>query len=111
MVVTKIGVIGAGQMGHGITLVSAQAGYDVLLHDMKEEYVQKGLAAIEKFINKSVEKGKITADDKKKIMGKIRVNEKILINFGFITSAFFLVWLSLITIIKYDLNPFVKLVS
>jgi 3-hydroxybutyryl-CoA dehydrogenase len=77
MVVTKIGVIGAGQMGHGITLVSAQAGYDVLLHDMKEEYVKKGLAAIEKFINKSVEKGKMTADDKKKIMGKIRGTTKL----------------------------------
>lgn len=77
MVVTKIGVIGAGQMGHGITLVSAQAGYDVLLHDMKEEYVKKGLAAIEKFINKSVERGKMTTDDKKKIMGKIRGTTKL----------------------------------
>ena len=42
MKVQKIGVIGAGQMGHGIALVSAQAGFTVVLQDIKEEYVEKG---------------------------------------------------------------------
>ncbi len=77
MAMTKIGVIGAGQMGHGIALVSAQAGFDVLLHDMKEEYIQKGVAAIEKFVKKSVEKGKMTEDEKKKIVGNIRVTTRL----------------------------------
>lgn len=77
MNIKKIGVIGAGQMGHGIAFVSAQAGFDVLLHDIKDEYVQKGLASIEKFTNKSVEKGKMTMDEKKKVMDNIRVTTRL----------------------------------
>ncbi len=72
MNIKKIGIIGAGTMGHGIALVSAKAGFDVLLHDIKDEYVQKGLASIQKFVEKSVEKGKMTPEDKKKILGKIQ---------------------------------------
>ena len=41
MAVKKIGVIGAGQMGHGIALVAAKAGFDVILRDIKDEYVKK----------------------------------------------------------------------
>lgn len=71
MNIKKIGIIGAGTMGHGIALVSAQAGYDVLLHDVKDEYVKKGLASVEKFVDKSVEKGKMTSQEKQHIMGHI----------------------------------------
>jgi 3-hydroxybutyryl-CoA dehydrogenase len=71
MSIKKIGIIGAGTMGHGIALVAAKAGYDVLLHDIKEDYVKKGLASVEKFIDKSVEKGKMTPEDKKQILGRI----------------------------------------
>jgi len=71
MTIKKIGIIGAGTMGHGIALVSAKAGYDDLLHDIKDDYVKKGIASIEKFIDKSVEKGKMSSDDKKHIMGRI----------------------------------------
>lgn len=71
MSIKKIGIIGAGTMGHGIALVSAKAGYDVLLHDVKDEYVKKGLASVEKFVDKSVEKGKMTPEDKTQIMGHI----------------------------------------
>jgi len=77
MVVKKIGVIGAGQMGHGIALVSAQAGYEVILRDIKDEFVKKGINGIEKFLNKSIEKGKITEADKKKIMSKIKGTTKL----------------------------------
>lgn len=77
MSVKKIGVIGAGQMGHGIALVSAQAGFDVILRDIKDEYVQKGVSKIEKFLDKSIEKGKMTTDDKKKIMGHIKTTTKL----------------------------------
>ena len=55
MAVKKIGVIGAGQMGHGIALVAAKAGFDVILRDIKDEYVQKGLSKIERFLDKSIE--------------------------------------------------------
>ncbi|UCD14779.1 MAG: NAD(P)-binding domain-containing protein, partial [Thermoplasmatales archaeon] len=44
MKINKIGVIGAGQMGHGIALVAAKAGFDVILRDIKDEYVKKGLS-------------------------------------------------------------------
>ena len=77
MVVKKIGVIGAGQMGHGIALVSAQAGYDVVLRDIKDEYVQKGIGKIEKFLDRSIAKERITEDDKKKIMSKIKGTTKL----------------------------------
>src|SRR5512136_2206332 len=71
LTIKKIGIIGAGTMGHGIALVSAKAGYDVILHDIKDEYVKKGLSSVEKFIDKRVEKGKMTPEDKKNILGRI----------------------------------------
>ena len=72
MAVKKIGVIGAGQMGHGITLVAAQAGYDVIMRDINEELVKVGIKKIDKFLTKSIEKGRMTEDEKKKIMGRIK---------------------------------------
>ena len=72
MVVKKIGVIGAGQMGHGITLVAAQAGYNVIMRDINEELVKVGIKKIDKFLTKSIEKGRMTEDEKKKIMGRIK---------------------------------------
>jgi len=77
MVVKKIGVIGAGQMGHGIALVAAKAGYDVILRDIKDEFVKKGLSKLERFLDKSVEKGNMTADEKKKILSHIKGTTKL----------------------------------
>jgi 3-hydroxybutyryl-CoA dehydrogenase len=71
MIIKKIGIVGAGTMGHGIALVAAKAGYEIVLHDIKDEYVKKGVGSVEKFVDKSVEKGKMTPDDKKNILGKI----------------------------------------
>lgn len=77
MVVKKIGVIGAGQMGHGIALVSAQAGFDVIIQDIKDDFVQNGLSKIDKFLTKSIQKERITANDKKKIKAKIKGTTKL----------------------------------
>jgi 3-hydroxybutyryl-CoA dehydrogenase len=77
MTIKKIGIIGAGTMGHGIALVAAKAGYEVVLHDVKDEYVKKGLGSIEKFVDKSIEKGKMTSEDKKNILGKIHGTTKL----------------------------------
>ena len=77
MKIKKIGVIGAGQMGHGIALVTAKAGFDVILRDIKDEYVQKGLSKIERFLDKSIEKGKMTADEKKKILSHLKGTTKL----------------------------------
>lgn len=77
MTIKRIGIVGAGTMGHGIALVAAKAGYEVVLHDIKDEYVKKGLGSVEKFVDKSVEKGKMTPDDKKNILGKIHGTTKL----------------------------------
>ncbi len=77
MNVKKIGVIGAGQMGHGIALVFAQAGFEVVLQDIKDDYVQKGLVKIERSLDKSIKKGRITKEDKEKIISKIKTTTKI----------------------------------
>ncbi len=71
MTIKKIGIIGAGTMGHGIALVSAKAGYDVILNDIKDEFVKKGVASIQKFIDKSIEKGRMTPEEKQSILGRI----------------------------------------
>jgi len=72
MEVRKIGVIGAGQMGHGIALVAAKAGYDVVLNDIKQEFVNSGMSKIDRFLGKSVEKGRMTPEEKGTIMGRVR---------------------------------------
>jgi 3-hydroxybutyryl-CoA dehydrogenase len=68
MIIKKIGVIGAGQMGHGIALVAAKAGFRVILSDTKEEYVENGINRIEHYLDRSINKGKITSKEKEKII-------------------------------------------
>ena len=72
MEIKKIGVIGAGTMGHGIALVSAQSGHEVVMRDIEQSYVDKGIARIDKFLSKSVEKGKISAEDKGLIFARVK---------------------------------------
>ncbi len=71
MDIKKIGVIGAGTMGTGITQVAATADFDVLLHDVEEDFLQKALARLDKTLSKLIEKGKIEGD-KDTILGRIR---------------------------------------
>lgn len=72
MEIKVIGVLGAGTMGNGIAQVAAQAGYQVIMRDIEDRFVENGLKAIDKFLSKSVEKGKITEDQKKGIQARIR---------------------------------------
>jgi 3-hydroxybutyryl-CoA dehydrogenase len=71
MSIQNIMVIGAGQMGSGIAQVCAQAGYSVVLHDMQEEFVQKGIGIISKNLNRSVEKGRLDESEKESILSRI----------------------------------------
>ena len=91
MKINKIGVIGAGQMGHGIALVSAQAGFDVVIRDTTDDFIKKGIGKIEKFLDKSIEKGKLCTDDKKKVLSKIKGTTKLddLKNMDLIVEAIF----------------------
>lgn len=61
--IEKIGVIGAGEMGHGIAEVSILAGYDVILRDIKQEFVDEGMEKIEESVDKLVEKEKVSEKD------------------------------------------------
>jgi 3-hydroxybutyryl-CoA dehydrogenase len=72
MEIKLIGVIGAGSMGNGIAQVASQAGYQVIMRDVEDRFVQNGLKAIEKFLSKSVEKGKMAEGQKKEVLGRIR---------------------------------------
>ncbi|MDI6813040.1 MAG: 3-hydroxybutyryl-CoA dehydrogenase [Desulfitobacteriaceae bacterium] len=67
-------VVGAGQMGSGIAQVAAQAGYVVLLNDIKEEFVNRGLQTIEKNLSRNVDKGKLTATEKENILSRIKIS-------------------------------------
>jgi len=59
-------------MGNGIAQVAAQAGYHVVMRDIEDRFVENGLKAIQKFLTKSVEKGKMTDEQKKEVLGKIK---------------------------------------
>ncbi len=72
MEIKKIGVLGAGTMGNGIAQVAAQSGFEVVMRDIEERFVENGLKAIEKFLSKSVEKGKMTEDQKKDVLARIK---------------------------------------
>ena len=89
MEIKTIGVIGAGTMGNGIAQVCAQIGYHVIMRDVKDEFVQRGVKAIDKFLARSVEKGKMSADDKASVMGRIKgtTDMSLLKNVDFVIEA------------------------
>jgi 3-hydroxybutyryl-CoA dehydrogenase len=71
MSINKIMVIGAGQMGGGIAQVAAEAGLQVVLNDINQEFIEKRLAFIEKLLNKNLEKGRITVEEKNQVMSRL----------------------------------------
>lgn len=71
MAISKVMVIGAGQMGSGIAQVFATSGYAVYLHDLKEEFVQKGMNSIAKNLSRQVEKGKLSKEEQERILANI----------------------------------------
>lgn len=72
MEIKKFGVIGAGQMGAGIAQVAAGSGLVVIMNDIRDEFVEKGLKGIEKILSRNVDKGKMSGSDKGEILGRIR---------------------------------------
>ena len=72
MEIKKIGVVGAGTMGNGIAQVAALIGCEVIMRDVEERFVQNGLKNIDRFLSKSVEKGKMTEDQKQGVLGRIK---------------------------------------
>src|SRR5438067_2387158 len=76
MAIKKVGVLGCGLMGSGIAQVSAMAGYDVVVLEAEQKFIDKGFAGIEKSLaklaEKAVEKGGITAEQKTATQGRLK---------------------------------------
>jgi 3-hydroxybutyryl-CoA dehydrogenase len=71
MEIKTVGVVGCGLMGSGIAQVCAEAGYTVRVREVSDDLVHKGLGRIESFLKKSVEKGKLTPERHREVMGRL----------------------------------------
>ncbi len=72
MEIAKVGVVGCGLMGHGIAQICAQAGWDVVVREIEQEPLDKGLGKIEKQLARAVEKGKLEQADAEAVRGRIQ---------------------------------------
>lgn len=89
MEIKTIGVIGAGTMGNGIAQVAAQAGFHVIMRDIEQKFVDKGMASITSSLDKMVKKEKIKPEDKDAILSRIKptLDLKDLAHADFIVEA------------------------
>ncbi|HOJ84935.1 MAG: 3-hydroxybutyryl-CoA dehydrogenase [Dethiobacteria bacterium] len=67
-----IGIAGAGTMGSGIAQVAAEAGFQVIMRDLEEKFVQRGLTAVEKNLQRAVDKGKKSRDEADAVLSRIK---------------------------------------
>ncbi len=70
--IKRVGVLGCGLMGSGIAQVCAQAGYETIVREVSDEQCQKGIGGIGKQLGKAVEKGKMSAEDRDAVTGRLR---------------------------------------
>ncbi|MFB4162427.1 3-hydroxyacyl-CoA dehydrogenase family protein [Alteribacillus sp. JSM 102045] len=77
MSIQTVGIVGAGSMGSGIANLAAMSGYHVILRDVEEKFLENGLARINKFMEKSVSKGKMTEDEKAEVLERITTTTNI----------------------------------
>ena len=89
MEIKMIGVVGAGQMGNGIAQVASHSGFQVVMSDIADSFVQKGLSTISKNLDRMVEKGKIPSQKKNEILGRIKgtVRTQDLVEADFVVEA------------------------
>lgn len=72
-----IGIVGAGTMGAGIGQVSAQAGFETVLYDISQDFIDKGVARVKSFLQRSRERGKLSAAQEKQILGQLTTTLKL----------------------------------
>ena len=72
MEISKVGVLGCGLMGHGITQICAQAGWDVVVREVSQDKLDGGIGKIEKQLSRAVEKGKVEQADADAVLGRIQ---------------------------------------
>ena len=70
--IKNVGVIGCGQMGSGITQVCSQAGYQVVVSEVNDDFLNKGLSSIDTYLSRSVQRERITQQEKDEILGRIK---------------------------------------
>jgi len=76
--VTEVfGVIGAGTMGNGIAQVAARAGYSVVMQDVRNDFLERGLGAIDKSLQRDVDKERLSAKEKLEIAGRIQTTTSL----------------------------------
>jgi 3-hydroxybutyryl-CoA dehydrogenase len=68
----SFGVLGAGTMGNGIAQVAARSGFDVVMRDVAEEFLSRGMQAIDKSLQRDVDKERLSPDEKSAIVGRIK---------------------------------------
>jgi 3-hydroxybutyryl-CoA dehydrogenase len=72
-----IGVVGAGTMGNGIAQVAARAGYKVVMRDVRDEFLERGINAIDKSLQRDVDKERLSEAEKKAILGRIQTTTEL----------------------------------
>jgi 3-hydroxybutyryl-CoA dehydrogenase len=77
MIIQKVMVIGAGQMGSGIAQVCAQAGFEVVLNDLKDEFVDRGLHVIRKNLSRQVEKERMTVEEMNTVLDRLTASTEL----------------------------------
>jgi 3-hydroxybutyryl-CoA dehydrogenase len=75
--IKRVGVLGCGLMGSGIAQVCAAAGYETIVREVSDELCERGIGGIGKQLGKSVEKGKMTAEDRDALLGRLRGTTKL----------------------------------
>jgi 3-hydroxybutyryl-CoA dehydrogenase len=84
-----IGVVGAGTMGNGIAQVASRAGYEVVMRDVSEQFLQRGLQAIDKSLQRDVDKERLSESEKQLIIGRIKTTTQLseLVEASFVIEA------------------------
>ncbi|HEX8150246.1 MAG TPA: 3-hydroxyacyl-CoA dehydrogenase family protein [Pyrinomonadaceae bacterium] len=75
--VRRVAVLGAGTMGHGIAQAAAAAGFEVVIRDLEESFVEKGLRSIESNLAKGVERGKLTDEERARTLSNLRTTTRL----------------------------------
>jgi len=77
MEIRKVGVVGCGQMGSGIAEVCARSGYSVIVSEINQEFLDKGMTALKSSLDKAVSKGKLAEQDRDATLGRLRGTTKM----------------------------------
>jgi 3-hydroxybutyryl-CoA dehydrogenase len=77
MMSETIAVVGSGTMGNGIAQVAARAGYDVVMCDVQAEFLERGMSAIDKSLQRDVDKERLTGEEKSAIIGRIQTTTEL----------------------------------